>query len=186
MPKFKMDVIVDLSTAQTARLADGGSGSATQFTLTENGKFVKLIGDSQYGLCAVGDRIEGVINVANDIPQAEGFNLGSVVGTQGGRFRVLLDGLQATPGTGTVAVGDYVVAGTVTARGTALPNRPRVCRATAQPGVAVVAADNLIASINAALATVAAAQANGNRGWRVVALISGTGAVGQTALIERV
>lgn len=186
MPKFKMDVIVDLSTAQTARLADGASGSATQFTMTENGKFVKLIGDSQYGLCAAGDRIEGVINVANDIPPAEGFNLGSVVGVTGGRFRVLLDGAQATPGTGTVAVGDYVVAGSVTARGTALPGKPKVCKATAQPGAVVAAADATLAGINAALATISAGQANGNRGWRVVALITGTGAVGQTALIERV
>ena len=58
-----------------------------------------------------------------------------------------------------IAVGDYVVAGTVVARGTALAGAfPKVCKATA-------AATGLVYK------------------WRVVAL-DGTTAVGQTALIE--
>ena len=43
------------------------------------------------------------------------------------------DGLQATAGTGAIAVGDYVVAGTATAKGTALTVYPKVCKATVQP-----------------------------------------------------
>ena len=76
------------------------------------------------------------------------------------RVAVTLDGLQATPGVGVIAVGDYVVCGTVTARGTALSGPPKVCKATAS-------ASDLVFK------------------WRVVSL-DGTTAVGQTGLIERV
>jgi hypothetical protein len=161
MPKFKFGVVMDLAEAQTARLADGASGSATQLAKEDNDKFVKLIGDSQYGLCAVGNEIEGVVSVANDIAPGDGFNLGSIINNVRARVKVTLDGLQATPGTGTLVVGDYVVCGTVTARGTVLPGPPKVCKATA-------AATGIVFK------------------WRVVSFISGTGAVGQTALIERV
>ena len=71
-----------------------------------------------------------------------------------------LDGLQATPGTGAIALGDYVVCGTVVAKGTSLAGAyPKVCKATTQTGMYFA--------------------------WRVVSL-DGTTAVGQTALIERV
>lgn len=172
MAKFKFGVALDLAETKTARLADGAASSNTQFDKTENGKFVKLIGDSQYGLCAAGDEIEGIVNVANDIAPQDGFNLGSVITAHGTRVRVTLDGLQATPGTGTIAVGDYVVCGTITARGTALPGYPKVCKATAL-AVATTPAVNFPAGTNL------------NYKWRVVSL-DGTTAVGQTALIERV
>jgi len=172
MAKFKFGVTLNLDEAITARLADGASGSATQLTKADNGKFVKLVGDSQYGLCAAGDEIEAVINVADDIAPQDGFNLGSIVTDDGLRVRVTLDGLQATPGTGTIAVGDYVVCGSVTARGTALPGYPKVCKATPL-SVATTPAVNFPAGSNL------------NFKWRVVSL-DGTTAVGQTALIERV
>lgn len=161
MAKFKFGVVLDLATSQTARLADGAAGSATQLGKADNGKFVKLIGDSQYGLAAVGNEIEGVISVADDIAPQDGFTLGAVLNSANRtRVAVTLDGLQATPGTGVIAVGDYVVTGTVAARGTALPGNPKVCKATA-------AATGIVFK------------------WRVVAL-DGTSAVGQTGLIERV
>jgi hypothetical protein len=155
-----MDVTLnELAEYVTARVADDGSGTQP---LTDNdvAKFLKLKFTSQYGLCAVGDEIEGLLASGPDSATQDGFKLATV--RKNGRARVTLDGLQATPGTGVIALGDYVVAGTVVARGTAatLDAPPKVCKATA-------AGTGLIHT------------------WRVVALY-GTTAVGQLALIERV
>lgn len=157
MAKFKFGPLADSTTVVTARTADG-TGASNQLTDADTGKFLKLAGDSQYGLCAVGDEIEGALVAANYPAQADGYHLGSVA--INGRVRVTLDGLQATPGTGVIALGDYVVAGTPAARGTALIGAPKVCKATAAPAAVV-------------------------HKWRVVSL-EGTTAVGQLALIERV
>lgn len=155
MAKFKMQPTVGTE-AIAARLG-AGSGAANYLTDLEIGKFVKLAGDSQYNLCAAGDQIEGAI-VAVDAYTVDDFSFGSVQTKE--RLKVTLDGLQATPGTGTIAVGDYVVAGTVVAKGTGLAGAyPKVCKATTQTGMYFA--------------------------WRVVSL-DGTGAVGQTATIERV
>lgn len=158
MAKFQMDVTLNtLGEYVTARLGDGASG-VNLLADADVGKFVKMIGDSQYGLCAVGNEIEGIVSSGPEGATNDGFAIGTV--RKNGRVKVLLDGLQATPGTGVIAVGDYVVAGTVTARGTTLPSYPKVCKATA-----------------AATAVV--------HKWRVVAQY-GTTAVGQIALIEKV
>lgn len=155
MAKFKMQPTVDTECI-TARLG-AGSGSANYVTDLELGKPVKLAGDSQYNLCAAGDQIEGFIR-AVETWTADDFSIGSV--QYEGRVKVTLDGLQATPGTGAIAVGDYVVAGTAVAKGTALGSAyPKVCKATTQTGMYFA--------------------------WRVVSL-DGTTAVGQTATIERV
>jgi hypothetical protein len=155
MAKFKMQPTVDTECI-TARLG-AGSGSANYVTDLELGKPVKLAGDSQYNLCAAGDQIEGFIR-AVETWTADDFSIGSV--QYEGRVKVTLDGLQATPGTGAIAVGDYVVAGTAVAKGTSLGSAyPKVCKATTQTGMYFA--------------------------WRVVSL-DGTTAVGQTATIERV
>lgn len=155
MAKFKMQPTVDTECI-TARLG-AGSGSANYVTDLELKKTVKLVGDSQYNLCAAGDQIEGFIR-AVETWTADDFSIGSV--QYEGRVKVTLDGLQATPGTGVIAVGDYVVAGTAVAKGTSLGTAyPKVCKATAQTGMYFA--------------------------WRVVSL-DGTTAVGQTATIERV
>lgn len=157
MAKFQMKETLDqLAKIVTARVADG-TGIADQLNDADVGKFVKLVADSQYGLCAVGNDIEGVLETANEMGTQDGFNIGSV--RYNGRVTVTLDGLQGTPGTGTIAVNDIVVAGTPVARGTAIGGYPKVCKATTP--------------------------ANVNFKWRVMALY-GTGAVGQTALIERI
>lgn len=132
------------------------SGVANYFTDVDIGKLVKLVGDSQYNLCAAGDQIEGYVHSVESAP-ADDFSFGGLVNE--GRMKVVLDGLQATPGTGVIAVGDYVVAGTAVAKGTALPSYPKVCKSTTQTGMYFA--------------------------WRVVSL-DGTTAVGQTATIERV
>ncbi len=161
MAKFKFGVVLNLEPNFTARVSDGSTGVTASFlSRLDNGKFCKLTADSQYGLCAVGNEIEAVLAVADDIANADGFALGSLNKSVGARVQVTFDGIQATPGTGTIALGDFVVAGTVTARGTALSGNPKVCKATA-------AATGIVFK------------------WRVVSL-DGTGAVGQTGLIERV
>ena len=100
MAKFQMKELIGTEPI-TARLG-AGSGSANYVTDVEIGKPVKLVGDSQYGLCAVGNEIEAVVESANE-QIADGFLLGTV--RKDGRVRVTLDGLQATPGTGVIAVG---------------------------------------------------------------------------------
>ena len=154
MAKFQMKELVGTELI-TARLG-AGSGSANYVDDKEIGKPVKLVGDSQFNLCAAGDQIEGFIG-AVETYTADDFSIGSV--QTDGRKRVTLDGLQATPGTGTCAVGDYVVAGTAVAKGTALTVPPKVCKATTQTGMYYA--------------------------WRIVSL-EGTGAVGQIAVIERI
>lgn len=154
MAKFQMKELLGTEPI-TARLG-AGTGSANYVTDVEIGKLVKLVGDSQYNLCAAGDQIEGVIT-AVEAYTADDYSIGSV--TPEGRKRVTLDGIQATPGTGVCAVGDFVVAGSVVAKGTALSGPVKVCKATTQTGMYFA--------------------------WRIVSL-EGTGAVGQIALIERV
>lgn len=158
MAKFQFNITLNqLADYATARLGDGASG-VNLLTDADVGKFVKLIGDSQYGLAAVGNEIQGLVSSGPEGSTYDGFAVGTV--RKNGRALVTLDGLQATPGTGVIAVDDFVVTGTVTARGTALPGAPKVCKATA-------AATGLVHK------------------WRVVALY-GTTAVGQSALIEKV
>lgn len=140
----------------TAVRLGAGSGAANQWTQAEEGKLVKLAGESRYDLCAAGDQIEAIVFSVELAPQ-NGFSVGSV--TEDGKLSVTFDGLQATPGTGVIAVGDYVVAGTPVAKGTALTAYPKVCKATA-------AATALLFK------------------WRVVSLgPAGTGAVGTTGVI---
>lgn len=175
------------ASAKAVRLGTTGS------PLNQNdvGKCVKLAAESQYNLCAAGDPIQGIV-LSVETATSAGFAVGSVY--EAGRAFAVADGLQATPGTGTLAVGDYVVTGTVVALNTALPSFPKVTKATNQPGVAVVSglagADTAAAVkvvLDAALASSAAASANGIFAWRVVSLYTaGTGAVGTTVVIERV
>lgn len=173
MPKFQIQETIASTVAQTVRLG-AGSGSSNWLTERETGKFVRLAGESRYNLCAVGDLIEGHI-LAVEGATADNFAIGSIA--QNGVKEVTFDGLQATPGTGTIAVGDYVVCGTVVPKDTALSAPARVCRATIQPGTTVAGAvGDVDDHIRAAMFA-----------WRVVSLGSaGTGAVGTTGVIERV
>ena len=166
---LRQEVLASNNTPITTRL---GLVSAP-YGATEIGKFVKQGAESAHILCAAGDNIEGSI-VAVEAATANGFGIGTVQ-QKDSKF-VTFDGLQATPGTGTIAVGDYVVCGTVTAKDTALPGYAKVCKSTVQIGA--VPADLTAAGTMAKAALFA---------WRVVSLGSaGTGAVGTTGLIERV
>lgn len=173
MAKFQIKPTIsqDLE-AVTVRLG-AGTGSGNWVTSAEEGKIVKLVAESRYGLAAAGDPIEGVVVAVESFVQ-DNYSIGSIV--RKGRMEVTFDGLQATPGTGLIAVGDYVVTGTVVAKGTKLGAPVRVTKATAQPGAA-------LADLAAATAAIKA----GLHAWRVVSLgNAGTGAVGTTGVIERV
>lgn len=130
MPKFLMTERTNDWRKNPSRLG-AGSGSAHQIDDKEVGKFVKLVGESQYNLCAAGDDIEAWIMTV-EAATADGFSMGTVA--CGGYKEVVFDGLQATPGVGVINVGEYVVCGTVVAKGTALPfnTSARVCSATNQ------------------------------------------------------
>lgn len=187
--KFDITETIHSEKVKTVRL--GTSGTANRYDDKEVGKAVKASGSSAFVLCSAGNPIEGFVSSVNS-GSYDDFSIGGVVST--GYKEVTFDGLQATAGTGTIAVGDYVVTGTVVAKGTALSGPLKVCKATNQPGTAVVsvvgAADTAAAiktQIDAALVKVADAQANTVFAWRVVSLGSaGTGAVGTTGIIERV
>lgn len=160
MPKFIMTELVDPTkvTIETARLG-AGTGAANNWDDKEVGKFVKLVAESRYDLCAVGNEIEGRVSSV-ETATMDGYTIGGV--QRNARMEVTFDGLQATPGTGAIAIGDYVVCGTPVAKGTALSAPAKVCKATA-------AAEAVLHQ------------------WRVISLGSaGTGAVGTTGLVERV
>lgn len=130
MTKFLMTERTNDWRTYPSRLG-AGSGAANQFDDKEVGKFVKLVGESMHNLCAVGDDIEAWIMTVEPYT-ADAFSMGTVA--CGGYKEVVFDGLQATPGVGVINVGDYVVCGTVVAKGTALPfnTNARVCSATNQ------------------------------------------------------
>jgi len=174
MPKFLMvENVIGVEPDDVARLG-AGTGASNQIDDKEIGKFVKLGAESRYVLCAAGDPIEGHITAVEPATQ-DNYSIGSV--RKKFRKEVTCDGLQATPGTGTIAVGDYVVCGTVVAKGTALTAPAKVTKATVQPGVTEAGA---VGDVNNMLAVAMFA-------WRVVSLGPvGTGAVGTTAIIERV
>ncbi len=160
MPKFIFTELVDLERVITARLG-AGTGAGNNVDDKEVGKFVKQVAESRFDLCAVGNEIEGRI-AGLEVATQDGFSIGSVQTER--RFDCTFDGLQATPGTGALVIGDFVLCGTPVAKGTALTAPARVVKATDQ-----------------ALAK------SSPFSWKVVGLgAAGTGAVGTTGLIERV
>lgn len=184
MPKFTITETIHSERVLSTRLGSNTVALGGGYTDKEAGKAVKLTAESRFVLSAAGDPIEAIISSVS-LGVYDGFSIGGVVSR--GYKEVTFDGLEATLGVGVVALGNIVVTGTVAPAGTALTAPLKVTRATNQPGVAIVAADNLIASINAALVSVADANANAQFAWKVVSLGSvGTGAVGTTGVIERV
>lgn len=181
MPKFQFQetVVNEYDESYTVRF--GVTGASGQITDKEVGKFAKLaaasgsgndLKGSQYTLCAAGDPIEAIVLAVESATQ-DGYSIASVVGC--GLKRVKFDGLQATAGTGTIAIGDYVVCGTVVAKGTSLgTDVAKVCKATEQPGTTA-----------AALANAGVQAKNAMFAWRVEAFET-DGAVGSYGIIRRV
>ena len=158
--KFEITETIYSEKVKTVRLADGTytASAANVYGDAEKGKAVKLVDASRYALCAVGDTIEGIINSIN-LGRYDDYSIGGIVST--GYKEVTFDGTQAA-GTGAIAVGTYVVAGTPVAKGTAQSTPLKVRSATDQ-----------------AVAKAAPFKA------RVVSLGSaGTGAVGTVGIVE--
>lgn len=154
---FRIQPTAPYPTATTVALGAGNTPN-DNLSNADEGKIVKLVGESRYNLTAVGDEIEGFI-VAVEQATQNGFTIGSIIDCD--KQFVIFDGLQATPGVGVVAVGDYVVAGSPVAKGLKLESAPKVVKATAQGEQKFL--------------------------WRVVSLGSaGTGAVGTIGVIQRV
>lgn len=154
--------IVPTAPTRASRTVRFGAGAllANRWDMKEQGKAVKYTAESTYDLCAAGDEIEGFVTSVEPASQ-NGWSIGGM--TRWDLQTVTADGLQGTPGTGTIAVGDYVVAGTAVAKGTALTTPQKVCKATTQATVR-----------------------NGPNNWRVLSLgTAGTGAVGTLIVIER-
>lgn len=129
MPKFLVMPTVNSTDVATVRLGSG-TGSANWFNDNDRSKFIKLVADSRYDLCAAGDDIEAYVTSVDVFP-SDNYSTGGR--GQGGFIACTFDGAQATPGTGTVAALDYVVCGTVVARNTSLAGvAPKVCTATTQ------------------------------------------------------
>lgn len=124
--KFQITETIHSEKVKTVRL--GQTGAANLYSDKEVGKAVKLTAESRYELCAMGDVIEGVISSVN-LGTYDGYTVGGIVGT--GYKEVTFDGSQAA-GTGAIAVGDYVVVGTVVAKDTALSGPLKVRKATDQ------------------------------------------------------
>lgn len=166
-----------MSDVFTARLG-AGTGTANNLSLLDQNKFVKLTAaESRYDLAAVGDLIETTI-VAVDLDPSGGYTVGSLAGSKTRETMfVTADGLQATPGVGALVVGDYVVVGSVYAKGTAIPTiegMPKVCKATIQLG-----------AVPASLTEAGYMAKYAAHAWRVVSLGPvGTGAVGTMIVIK--
>ena len=154
---FRILPTAPVAGAMTVALGAGNT-VADNLSNSDEGKIVKLVGDSRFNFAAVGDDIEGLILAVEQATQA-GFTIGSILCE--GMVHATFDGLQATPGTGVVAVGDYVVAGSPVAKGTPIDKAPNVCKATSQGTQKYL--------------------------WRVMSLgTAGTGAVGTVGVIKRV
>lgn len=151
--KFKIAPTIESYPVKTVIL---GADKTDLYGFTEIGKPVKLAGDSTYVLCAAGDAIEGIITSSEYATSGGatrgGRSIGGIADNQG-YFLVLADEQ--------LAVGDLIVTGTVTPKGTALQN------------------------IDGAFNVKKAANANGLFRARIVGLgDAGTGAVGTTCVAE--
>lgn len=159
MAKFLITPTVQNQVVISARL--GAGALATRMSDVDVGKPVKLVGDSQYNLVAAADAIEGVVT-SIETGVYDGFVLGGVQSK--GYINATAYGLQATPGTGAITVGQYVLA--------AVP-------------AAVQVAETLSTTLRVVSATSQATAATAAFKARVVSLGPvGTGAVGTAIVVE--
>ena len=159
MAKFLITPTTQSERIITARV--GANAANTRFTDVDVGKGVKLTGDSQYNLLSAADPIEGICTSV-ETGVYDGYVLGGV--QTKGYVDATAYGLQATPGVGVIAIGEYDYA--------AAPAAVQVSE-TLSTTIRVVSATNQ--------ATAAAAVFKA----RVVSLGSaGTGAVGTAIVIE--
>lgn len=131
MAKFLIQEVVGDLEVRTARLGTAANAGG-RYTDAETGKFMKLVGDSRYALAALGDPIDRW-QTSVEVATQDGYAIGGV--GRAGLKAVTFGGSQAAQ-TGAIAIGDYVLVGTVVAAGTALTGPAKVCKATDQTAAA--------------------------------------------------
>ncbi len=141
-----------------------GSAAAQGYSSNDLGKPVKMGTANNYVLCADGDPIEGFVAAIEPFTVNQGFAFGAV--QRGGRKLAEVAAGATVTILGTVIAGAQTAAGTVSTGADALPK--------VKPATATAAADDG-ALTDAGLYT-----------WRVIRFVTGTGAAGQTVLLERV
>lgn len=148
MTDFAFTELVDVSSARTISTALGG-GTGSQFGNNDLKKPVKLSTANNYVLCATTDEIEGFVESVEPNTVNGGYSFGGV--KTAGRMIAKVGAAQV----GTLTIGEFAVAATPSALGTA----------DAYPLV-----------IQGTPATFK---------WRVIRIISGTGVAGDLVLLER-
>lgn len=136
-----------------------GVAAGTKLTDLDIGKAVKLIADSNYGLVADGNDIEGVLVSVEPVTVNDGLGFGTV--------QVKERVVAISAGAGALTLGAYVVAAAQQAVGTA------VTAVSSGPHTGVKG-PNVKAGAGVLFK------------WRVVSLLSGAGAVGTPVLIEKI
>lgn len=141
-----------------------GVDASNKLVQNDIGKPVKLAANNNYVVCSAGDEIEGFVVAVEPSTVNDGFSFGSVQRNK--RVIAKVDAAQS----GTLAVGEYAVAGTSSALGTK-DAYPLVKEATAQ---------------NLSATPPVLGPAGLTFKWRVIRVISGTGVAGDLVLLERV
>lgn len=116
--KFRMEETIHSYPVLSARLGTTGSPLNDK----DVGKPVKIIAESNYGLCADGDEIEGFMSSA-ELAKLDGFAVGGVQSPQGYKY---------VTASGTLGIGDYVVSAANPAANTALTAKALVKKAADQ------------------------------------------------------
>jgi len=163
MTSFVFTELVPTDGVESAAL---GPNSSTKFADEDIGKAVKFGTANNFVLATNGDEIEGFVHSIQAYTVNSGFSFGSV--QRKGRK---LAAVGTNQGGSPMAVGDYVVADTQTALGTAGTPKVRTGTAFSQSGTTPFAVT---------MPTPAHAL------WKCVRIVSGTGVAGDSVLIERV
>ena len=142
-----------------------GANSGGKFVSADLNKAVKLGTANNFVLATNGDEIDGFVKAIEPFTVNDGFSFGGV--QREGRVSAVVGANQVS----TMAVGDYVVADTQVALGTAGAAKVRTGTAFAQSGTTPFGVTN---------STPARAL------WRCIRIVSGTGAAGDPVILERV
>lgn len=149
MTAFVFTELVNSPMADVITTALGASAGAK---LNDNdiGKPVKMGTAQNYVVCSAGDDIEGFVVAIEPATVNDGFSFGSVIRNK--RMIARVDAAQA----GTLAVGEYAVAGASSALGTK-DDYPKVKEGSPT-----------------------------HFHWRVIRVVSGTGVAGDLVLLEKI
>lgn len=164
MTTFAFTELVNGQPADVVAAALGASAGA-KFVAADIGKPVKLGTANNYILCSADDEIEGFVQSLEAFTVNDGFSFGGIL--RNTRVVAKVDAAQS----GTLTTGEYAVAGTSSALGTAdtYPLVKQVAAAVlADGGATVLGPYGLMHK------------------WRVIRVVSGTGVAGDLVLLEKV